>query len=98
MDEVVRNLRLKAPGALGGLARIFQRVSFQVAPDAPAAEIARLAARFGTDAPIIAAAIAAEVDYFCTGDRRLRARIVEMGSLQAVSPAELVDLLPPSAQ
>ncbi len=95
VDEVVRNLRKKAPQALGSLERTFQEVSFEMAPEPRGSEVKRWAgAGFGSDAPVLAAAIEAEVDYFCTGDKRLRARSETFGVLNVVSPAELLELLP----
>ncbi len=49
----------------------------------------------GSDAPIIAAALHARVDYFCTGDRRVlgRGRRGDLGGLEIVSPAALLRLL-----
>jgi hypothetical protein len=93
--EVTRNLRLKAPHALGSLERVFRDVSFEVARDPAPGSVSRLTdVGLGTDATVVAAAIDARVDYFCTGDRRLRERIEATGGLKAVSPAELLDLLP----
>jgi hypothetical protein len=96
---VVGNLRRKAPQALGSLERIFQEVSFEIAPDPSASEIARLTdAGLGTDAPVVAAALVAQVDYFCTGDKRLRTRSKEIVGLAVVSPADMLELLPGDAQ
>lgn len=106
LRELARNLINKAPNALGRAEAMFENVDFEVAPEAPLA-LARLQdATLGTDAPIIAAAIAANVDYFCTGDRRLleRGRSGALAGLRVVGPSELVRVLdqanetPPSGQ
>ena len=96
LDELVRNLRRKAPAALARLERVFSAVSFEVALDASVEETERWSrAGLGSDAPMIAAAIGAGVDYFCTGDRRVLelAGAGNLGSLQVISPAELLRVL-----
>ncbi len=96
LDELVPNLRRKAPAALPAWERIFRDVPFQMAVEPSREEIERwLGAGLRSDAPIIAAAVTAGVDYFCTGDRRVlvRGRDGAFGGLQIVSPAELVRVL-----
>lgn len=98
LDEVVRNLQRKAPGALPRLGRILIMAALEVAPEASEAEIDRLEeAGFGSDAPIVAAALAADVDYFCTGDQRLLARAAAIQELHAVSPTALVGIMEAAA-
>jgi hypothetical protein len=95
LTELVRNLRAKAPHLLPLLATFLESVRpLYVEPSGEAVRD-RHRAGCGTDAAIIAAALAAEADYFCTGDRRLlrRARRGRLGSLRVASPVELRDLL-----
>jgi len=68
----------------------------EVAPEAPDEEIARWRdAGLGTDAPTVAAAVLAEADYFCTGDRRLldKASLMQHAGLRVVAPGELLEAL-----
>ena len=72
----MRNLRSKVPGGVESFIRLFEALDFVVIPEAPEDEIARWRdSGFGTDAPIVAAAFEADIDYFCTGDRKLFARL-----------------------
>lgn len=94
--ELVRNLAQKAPSALHELELAFERVRFEMAQDVPAGDQQRwYDVRLGSDAPIVAAAVAAGVDYFCTGDRRLLelGRGGALAGLKVVSPGDLGSLL-----
>jgi predicted nucleic acid-binding protein len=94
LDELVRNLRSKSPSSLPKLERVFAEVRFEIVSDPPNEEIRRWRdAGLGTDAPIVAAAVLAEVDYFCTGDRRLlsKASLIERAGLRVVTPGELLE-------
>ncbi len=96
LDELVRNLRKKAPTVLPRLERVFRQVSFDIVPDPPREQVERWSdAGFASDSRIVAAAVLAEVDYFCTGDRRLlgKASLVEKAGLPVVTPGELVEAL-----
>jgi len=80
LNELVRNLRTKSSRSLVKLERVLREVRFEMVPEPPDEQIARWRdAGLGTDAPIVAAAVLAEVDYFCTGDRRLldKASLIE---------------------
>ncbi len=96
IDELVRNLRGKAPSALSSLERLFSETAFEVAPD-PAHEEVEVWSRagLGSDAPIVAAALLAGVDCFCTGDRNLLGKLslLQRSGLRAVTPGEFVELL-----
>lgn len=96
LDELARNLAKKAPNSLPYLEWTFRRANVELASEAPADEQQSwYDAGLGTDAPIIAAAVAAAVDYFCTGDARLldRARTGVLAGLNVVSPADLLTAL-----
>lgn len=93
LAEVVRNLHRKAPRALAGLERILVHGSFEVVPEADVSDVENLAA-LREDAPIVAAAIEAGCDYFCTGDGGVRRRIEALDvRIEVRSPREVVDLL-----
>jgi len=94
--ELARNLRRKAPHLMRDLEQFLTATTLEVAPEAPDEEIARWRdAGLGTDAPIVAAAALAEVDYFCTGDRRLldKASLMERAGLRVVTPGDLLEAL-----
>lgn len=72
LDEVAHNLHNKAPKALLFLPALLRAIPLEVVAEARDTDIAGWRdAGFGTDAPVIAAAIAAQADVFCTGDRKL---------------------------
>jgi predicted nucleic acid-binding protein len=92
--ELTRNVRLKAPGLLGDMTDFLTSVKLEYVQPDEAAVVVRYQQGFGTDAPIVAAAIGAQVDYFCSGDKRLLRRIRDLApGLNAVSPADLLRLL-----
>ncbi len=96
LDELVRNLRNKATRALPVWEKIFRDVSFEIAGEPPRRKIDRwLEMGLGSDAAIIAAALHARVDYFCTGDKRVlgRGRRGDLAGLEIISPAALLRLL-----
>jgi predicted nucleic acid-binding protein len=94
--ELFRNMRRKAPAQLPNLERFLTETPLEVIPE-PAAEHTEpwSQAGLGSDAPIVAAAVLAEVDYFCTGDQRLlaKASLMERTGLAVVTPAELLEKL-----
>ena len=93
LAELTRNIRRKAPHLLGLVRELVTDMEPELAQEPSDEEAERwLAAGLGTDARIVAAALDAQVDYFCTGDRRLLAR-TEVSGLRIVSPAELVKIL-----
>ena len=86
-------MRRKAPYLIRDLEQLLIAATLEVVPEALDDEIARWRdAGLGTDAAIVAAAVLAEVDYFCTGDRRLleKAPIMERAGLRVVTPGELL--------
>lgn len=94
--ELARNLRRKAPHLMRDLEQLLTATTLEVAPEASDEEIARWRdAGLGTDAPIVAAAVLAEADYFCTGDRRLlsKASLIERAGLRVVTTGELLEAL-----
>ena len=85
----------KSQPALGHFALLLRSMPLEVVREAPGEDIVFWRdADFGTDAPVIAAAVRAEVDCLCTGDRRLLQELPQY-SLQfaVVSPSRLLELL-----
>jgi putative PIN family toxin of toxin-antitoxin system len=96
ISELSRNLARKGPHLLGAMRELVLASAIEIVPDPPDKEITRWRdAGLGTDAPIVAAALMAEVDYLCTGDQRLldRASLIERAGLRVVTPGELLEAL-----
>jgi len=94
--ELLRNMRRKAPAMLAGLELFLRSTPLEIVPEPSPQDTAPWSqAGLGTDAPIVAAAVLAEVDYFCTGDRRLleKASIMERAGLCVVAPGDLLQKL-----
>ncbi|HEX5368214.1 MAG TPA: PIN domain-containing protein [Dehalococcoidia bacterium] len=92
LNEFARTVARKAP-QLGPAARAYlELLSPEVVSEASDEAISFWRdLEFGTDAPVIAAAVAAEVDALCTGDRRLLRRLPEVKpSLEVISPSDLL--------
>jgi len=70
LEEVIRTVKEKLPGSLPALRRLLVNTPPEVAPAPKLPDIKRWTKKlhFG-DAAILAAAIAAQPDYFITGDR-----------------------------
>ncbi|OGO50235.1 MAG: putative toxin-antitoxin system toxin component, PIN family [Chloroflexi bacterium RBG_16_68_14] len=94
LAELTRNIRRKAPQLLPDLNRFLTSARLEFV-NPPEEEIQRWLAEFGSDAPVIAGAVAGRVDHLCTGDKRLLAhgRTGALGDLRVLSPSELVRLL-----
>ena len=96
ISELGRNLARKAPHLLGAMREAVLASAMEIVSDPPDEEIIRWRdAGLGTDTPIVAAAVLAEVDYLCTGDRRMldKALLIEGAGLRVVSPGQLVGAL-----
>ena len=95
-EELVRNLRHKAPAAVPVLLALFERALPRLAED-PYEDVVDSVTAAGVnsnDAPIVAAALDAGVDYFVTGDRRLRNEVQRINPpFRVVSPRELIEEL-----
>lgn len=94
VTEFTRNIARKAPHLLLVVSEVLLQAELEyVTADDNDVQQYREAG-FGSDAAIVAAAVAAEVDYFCTGDKRLVERVRRARlDLRAVSAAELLRLL-----
>jgi len=96
LRELIRNVRNKAPHLAPAIGEFLVAASVEFAGGPAPDEILRwYNAGFGSDAPIVAAALATDVEYLCTGDRGLlrRAGGGALVNVRAVSPAGLVRLL-----
>ena len=94
--ELIRNIRRKAPGQIADLERLLTGTHLEVVPEPSARDTEPWSrAGLGSDAPVVAAAVLAEVDYFCTGDQRLldKASLVGKAGLPVVTSGELVERL-----
>jgi predicted nucleic acid-binding protein len=91
VDEVERNLRRRLPAALP-LWRQFMARSGIVVLQGTAARHKGINAK---DAAIVATALRGEATHFVTGDKRLltEMRQADLGTLAAVTPREMLDLL-----
>jgi predicted nucleic acid-binding protein len=97
LAEAERNLARKAPQALPAFSQLVELLSIEVI-DKPSLEDVQRAAEYTAlkDAPVVAAAIAAQVDYLATWDRRHLiedARVGKGSGLKIVTPNDLVELL-----
>jgi predicted nucleic acid-binding protein len=94
--ELLRNMRRKAPALLVNLELLLRGTPLEVVPEPSPQDTAPWSqAGLGTDAAIVAAALLAEVDHFCTGDRRLleKASLMQRAGLCVVAPGELLEAL-----
>ena len=95
LDELARNIHAKAPELEQEAQLLFLAVDFEVVRRPGQAEVEPWAeAGFGTDAPIIAAALLAEVDFICTGDRHLLQVLPNFDlPCRTVSPAQMLAII-----
>ena len=96
LDEVVRTMRDKLPGALPTLRKLLVSVPPQVVKDPSPDEVAGwLGILEPGDASILVAAVGAQPDYFVTGDKHIldNAKVAEKSRLKIVTPAQLLEAL-----
>jgi uncharacterized protein len=96
LEEVVRTIRAKLPGALPALRELLMSVPPEVVADPGPQDIKYWMKKLPLgDAAILAAAIGAQPDYFVTGDKHFTEdqSIARETGLQIVSPADLLRLL-----
>lgn len=100
LDEVIRTLKRKQSALLGRFYVVLEQFPFEVQPDPPASAVDRLAVLISPpDAPILAAAIAADVDALVTGNtRHFTPKVAAKSGLRIVTPAQFVaeTLRPPT--
>jgi predicted nucleic acid-binding protein len=97
LEEVRRNLGAKAPEALDALETALSIIPFEIAPP-PAREAVQRAAAYIAlkDAPVIAAAQEAGVDYLVTFDRRHfldDPQVSQRSGVEIALPEQLVQIL-----
>ena len=94
VEETERNLEKKAPQKLGAYHELMKAVAFTIVPDPSKEEVlAAYAYTVLKDAPIIAAAIVVQPDYFVTYDRKDlldKPEVGEKSGLTIVTPDVVV--------
>lgn len=96
LDEVIRTVKEKAPGALPALSRLLFSAPPEVNADPKLAEIKRWTVELSlADAAILAAAVQTQPDYFITGDNHFiaKASMAEEAGLRIVTPAQFLKFL-----
>jgi predicted nucleic acid-binding protein len=96
LGEFVRNVVAKQPQLVSLVAHLLQSVPLEIAREGSSRDIALWRdVSLGTDAPVIAAAVLAEVDYLCTGDNGIHAKsnLLQAAGLKVIRPVELLSLL-----
>jgi putative PIN family toxin of toxin-antitoxin system len=97
LEELVRTIEEKIPQALPALYLLLSSTPPEIVADPGAEEVTRWAQIIHQeDAPILAAAIAAEVDYLVTGNTKhfiADPEVARKSGLTIVTPAQLVDVL-----
>jgi predicted nucleic acid-binding protein len=92
LDEVERNLRDKMPKALPVMAELLSFIAPEIVDDPPAAELERWHGQIeNKDAPILEAAIRAEIDFLVTlNSRDFTPYVGSIAGLTIVSPGEMI--------
>jgi uncharacterized protein len=93
LEEVVRTIKEKLPGALPALRRLLLNTPPEVVADPAMSDIAPWRGRLQPgDAAVLVAAAAARPDYFVTGDRHFLSRpdIAESAGIRIVTPVQLL--------
>lgn len=93
LEEIVRTIADKLPGAIPALRRLLLNAPPQVVPDPTPESLARWAGILTPgDAAIIESAIAARPDYFVTGDNHFlrNKNVAEKSGLRILSPARFL--------
>lgn len=96
LEEVVRTVKSKMPARIDALQELLVLNPPEVCPDPSLDEISRCAEVIhAEDAPILAAAIAAKVDYLVSGDRHFLSKVETLKDkgVTVVSPAQFMEQL-----
>lgn len=96
LDEVVRTIKKKLPDALPPLREFLRSSAFEVVADRSPADTRRWEGILEAgDAAILAAAEAAEPDYFVTGDSHFlrNRRLQSLRALEILAPLEFVEAM-----
>ena len=94
LDEVIRTIKEKLPEALPALRKLLLNTPPEIRKDPTPEEITRWSGLLDAgDATILAAAVAAQPDYFVTGDRHFteNPEIAEKADLHIVTPAQFIE-------
>jgi len=92
LDEAERNLRKKLPRALPNFARQMAQIELEIVPPPAVEEVQRWTGIIeAKDAPILAAAVSAQVDRLLTlNSKDFTPEVAAQSGLQIVSPGEFV--------
>jgi putative PIN family toxin of toxin-antitoxin system len=96
LEEVIRTIKEKLPEALPALRRLLVSIPPEVRADPEPEEIKRWSKKIpAVDAAILAAVVAAQPDYFVTGDNHFIASpdIAEETGLHIVTPVQFLKFL-----
>jgi len=93
IEETVANIRNKQPHLVPILYFLLQNAPFEIQPDPTADEVQRWAGIIHpTDAPVLAAAIAAQPDALVTGNtRHFTPEVAKKAHLRILTPAQFVE-------
>lgn len=94
MDEVIRTIKEKLPEGLPALRKLLVNAPPEIRKDPMPEEVKRWSGLLDAgDAAILAAAVAAQPDYFVTGDRHFieNPEIAKKAGLQIVTPAQFIE-------
>ena len=94
LDEVIRTIKEKLPEALPALRKLLVNAPPEIWKDPIPEEVKRWSGLLDVgDAVVLAAAVAAQPDYFVTGDRHFteNPNIAEKADLQIVTPAQFIE-------
>ena len=94
LDEVIRTLKEKLPEALPALRKLLVNTPPEIRKDPAIEEAKRWSGLLDIgDAAILASAVAAQPDYFVTGDRHFmeNPEIAEKAGLHIVTPAQFIE-------
>jgi len=94
LGEVIRTIKEKLPEALPALRKLMVNAPPEIRKDPMPEEVKRWRGLLDIgDAAILAAAVAAQPDYFVTGDRHFieNPEIAEQAGLQIVTPAQFIE-------
>jgi putative PIN family toxin of toxin-antitoxin system len=99
LTEAERNLARKAPRAIPAFTELTELLSVEVV-DKPNLEDVLQAAEYTAlkDAPVVAAALSAQVDYMVTWDRKHLIediRVADRSGLKIVTPDRIIELIGP---
>lgn len=92
IDEVERNIRLKLPTALPLMVEILGLINLEIVDNPPMEQYARwLAYIEAKDAPILEAAVTANIDYFVTlNDREFTPNVGAVSHLTIIRPGDFI--------